>query len=245
MAEILGITASIVSILQLTGTVIKYLNDFSNASKDCSRIILEISMVNGYLFGLQSILEKPKSKNSWVATSWPLSVPNGPIDQLQGVMERLSKRLEPVSGMKMATKAIFWPLRKEDVKDLLDTIKRYKTLFILALQNDHIGLSQAIRENMDQIQGTLQEAVNVISDIERKQADHIRISEATGKDIEGVDGKVDEVPDGISYIQQRQETHEVHRQSEENQGILSWLSPLNFWTRQKDIFSRRQEGTGK
>lgn len=62
MAEILGITASIVSILQLTGTVIRYLNDFSYTSKETSRIILEISMVNGYLFSLRSILEKPKSK---------------------------------------------------------------------------------------------------------------------------------------------------------------------------------------
>ena len=27
--------------------------------------------------------------------------------------------------------------------------------------------------------------------------------------------------------------------------IINWISPLNFSTRQNDIFSRREEGTGK
>lgn len=33
-------------------------------------------------------------------------------------------------------------------------------------------------------------------------------------------------------------------QQKEHSDLLAWLSPLNFWTKQNDIFSRRQEGTG-
>jgi hypothetical protein len=31
----------------------------------------------------------------------------------------------------------------------------------------------------------------------------------------------------------------------DSQDIVAWLSPLNFFTKQNDVFSRRQEGTGK
>jgi hypothetical protein len=32
---------------------------------------------------------------------------------------------------------------------------------------------------------------------------------------------------------------------QESREIVTWLSPLNFWPRQGDTLSRRQEGTGK
>lgn len=89
-------------------------------------------------------------------------------------MERLIKRLEPASGMKKATKAIFRPLRKEDVKDVLDTIERQKTLFILALQNDYIGLSQAIKESVNLVQNGIQDVLKGISDLDRKQNCHTK-----------------------------------------------------------------------
>jgi hypothetical protein len=31
---------------------------------------------------------------------------------------------------------------------------------------------------------------------------------------------------------------------QENQDVLDWLSPLNFWPRQSDLLDRRKEGTG-
>lgn len=32
---------------------------------------------------------------------------------------------------------------------------------------------------------------------------------------------------------------------EERRAIINWLSPLNFFTKQNDVFSSRQEGTGQ
>jgi len=120
-------------------------------------------------------------------------------------MERLIKRLEPASGMKKATKAIFRPLRKENVKDVLDTIERQKTLFILALQSDHIGLSQAIKESVNLVQNGMQDVLKGISDLDRKQNCHTEISEATKANGECVYGRVEPVSGGINHIQQRQQ----------------------------------------
>ena len=33
--------------------------------------------------------------------------------------------------------------------------------------------------------------------------------------------------------------------SEEDRDIIEWLSPLNYWTKQNDIFDWRHEGTGE
>ena len=38
---------------------------------------------------------------------------------------------------------------------------------------------------------------------------------------------------------------EMKEQDQENQAIISWLSALNFGTKQQDYLSRRQEGTGE
>jgi hypothetical protein len=39
--------------------------------------------------------------------------------------------------------------------------------------------------------------------------------------------------------------HENRTRDKESQDILDWLSPLNFWTKQKDTFQRREPGTGE
>ena len=45
MADALGVTASIIALLQLSGVVISYLKDVKDASKDCQNILLEIGNV--------------------------------------------------------------------------------------------------------------------------------------------------------------------------------------------------------
>lgn len=36
-----------------------------------------------------------------------------------------------------------------------------------------------------------------------------------------------------------------HSIDQESQKIVAWLSPLNFWAKQDDTLSRKQEGTGQ
>jgi hypothetical protein len=49
----LSISASIVAILQLTGTIIQYLNIVTGAPKDRQRILLKLCNVNGTLYILE------------------------------------------------------------------------------------------------------------------------------------------------------------------------------------------------
>jgi len=62
-------------------------------------------------------------------------------------LKRLEKKLVPSKGWKKVSTTITWPFQKEEVKELLDTIERQKTLLILAQQNDHLYESYRFPSN--------------------------------------------------------------------------------------------------
>jgi hypothetical protein len=81
-------------------------------------------------------------------------------------------------------------------------------------------------------------------------------------DIERVQHGVNQIQTAVAEIQLEQRSvessplvrsmHKSHqlilfigRRSYENQEVINWLSPLNFHSKQIDVFSRRTEGTGK
>ena len=208
MAEALAIAGSIIAIIQLTGTVVQYISDVKDASKYCDRLLIELSSVCGFLYILKDTASRAEFEpgGQWMTTIRSLDVPNGPLSQFQLTLERLARHLKPVVGWRKSGKALTWPFKKEEVKDILGSIERQKSLFILAVQNDHAGLSQAIQCDVLLLQDSVAEVHTGIDDLKL-------------------------------YQEKRDEDLETTK-------ILAWLSPLNFWITQQDIFSRRHEGTG-
>ena len=49
----------------------------------------------------------------------------------------------------------------------------------------------------------------------------------------------------ISKVHLRQEQEKSRALSTEERDLMKWLSPLEFFSKQKDALSRRQEGTGR
>ena len=134
----LSISASIAAVLQLTGTVIQYLNLVKGAPEDRQRLLLEICNVNSMLYVLEDQASQTPHDDAWSSTLRSLGGPNGPIKQFKIALERLEKKIRPVEGMKKIGKAIAWPFQKGEITEILDVIERQKTLFNLARQNDHM-----------------------------------------------------------------------------------------------------------
>lgn len=135
----LSISASITALLQLTSTVIQYINSIKGASEDRQKILSELASVNGILFILQDQADQAKQGDQWSLTLQSLNVLDGPLAQFRKALERLSSRLAPpATGLKKLGNAIKWPFQKEEVKDILSSIERQKALFTLARQNDHM-----------------------------------------------------------------------------------------------------------
>ncbi|KAI9779285.1 MAG: hypothetical protein M1816_003625 [Peltula sp. TS41687] len=155
--EPVGVTASLITLLNTSTTVIGYLRIVKDASKEQKRLIEEISSVSGTLFSLKDLAGQAESGEAYLETVRSLDVPNGPLVQYKAALERLAARLAPATGLKKAGKALAWPFKKEEVYDILGVIERMKALFTLALQEDHLELARAIKNDITDINDRLKE----------------------------------------------------------------------------------------
>lgn len=138
MADPLSISASIVALLQLTSTVVQYINNVKDASKERLRIRDEISCTSFLLYMLEGRVQQAHLGEPWLSMRQSLDMPKGPLEQFRGALEQLASRLEPSKGLKRVGKSLAWPFKTEEIKEILSTIERQKSLFNLVLQNDHM-----------------------------------------------------------------------------------------------------------
>jgi hypothetical protein len=138
MADPLSISASITALLQLASTVVQYINNVKDASKNRLRIRDEISSTSFLLYILKDCVQQAHSGEPWLSTVQSLDMPKGPLEQFKGALEQLALRLEPSRGVKMVGKALIWPFKTEEISEILSIIERQKSLFNLALEKDHM-----------------------------------------------------------------------------------------------------------
>ena len=124
--------------LQLTGTVIQYLNLVKGAPEDRQRLLLEVCNISSMLYVLEDQASQTQQDDAWSSTLLSLGGPNGPIKQFKTALEHLEQKLRPVEGLRKISKAIAWPFQKGEITEILDVIERQKTFFNLARQNDHM-----------------------------------------------------------------------------------------------------------
>jgi hypothetical protein len=156
MADPLSITASIVAVLQIAGTVVTYLNDVKDASSDRNQILVELSLTRGLLFSLKDLAERPPPymANSWSkdgnddaeAEAWDAAISKlgglrGPLEQYRSTLDKLATKLAPSAGNGLSRrvgKALTWPFVRKEVDDTLKTMERLKSLIVLVLQRDYM-----------------------------------------------------------------------------------------------------------
>ena len=123
MAEVLGVVASIVTIVQLSSEVVKYLKDVSKASEDIQGFIDEVQGTASILTALKSLLEQPALQSVWATSAQLITVPNGPLDQFHRVLGKLNQEPKHGTGkFKRVTNAVVWPFKKKDVLEILESI---------------------------------------------------------------------------------------------------------------------------
>jgi hypothetical protein len=62
----------------------------------------------------------------------------GPLDQYSECVSVLKSKLAPQTGIRKAKAAIKWPFQKDEINALVARIDRFKTLFMLTQQEDHV-----------------------------------------------------------------------------------------------------------
>lgn len=98
MADPLSISASIIAILQLTGTVVGYLTDLSEALEVCQKLLAEVSSVSGFLYLLKDSAERTQWNDIKLSTMSSISIRDGPLNQFKGALQELVTKLGPATG---------------------------------------------------------------------------------------------------------------------------------------------------
>ena len=78
MGDPLSIAASIVAVIQMTGTVLQYVIDAKGASDDRQKILCEIASTQSFLVLLKNKADEPQWDNTLFETMKALNAPRGP-----------------------------------------------------------------------------------------------------------------------------------------------------------------------
>ena len=167
MAEVLGCAASMLTIVETIAYITKYIRSCKHAPQESQHLVRELSYVRGLLITLQETIdEQESSDDTWSSTGVLLNDGNGLLPQFQQLLDVLDLRIGGPSrekGLKKLTHALRWPFKESETLKLLNTVERYKSLFELALENNHIHLSKAIHNDVKHLSATVQEMKDELS----------------------------------------------------------------------------------
>ncbi|KAI9706361.1 MAG: hypothetical protein M1836_003366 [Candelina mexicana] len=147
MGDPLSISASIAALLKLTQVVVKFIVEVEGSSNDRNKTLLEVSSISGLLLSLQDLAARADDPG-WLSTMKSLGLPGGPLEQLKSALEHLADKLAPARVGKRLLKKLKWPFDKREIDEILGSIERQKTMFLLAIQKDHIALSAAVQDDV-------------------------------------------------------------------------------------------------
>jgi hypothetical protein len=137
----LSLTASIITVIQLTGSVVSavynYRKSVKNAPEDAAKIIQDLTGLSHILEKLLQVIEKERSTTvTRLASLEGLAKPDGSLESCQKILERLNAKLQPENGWRAVKQSLIWPLKQKYVKSTLDEIATAKASLGLALTVD-------------------------------------------------------------------------------------------------------------
>lgn len=116
MAEIIGATKGIKTLIELTSEVIDYIKDVRGADDERSKLL-------GEIVGTRNVLSDLLSKANeveWKTTMDLMNAPHGPLDQFKSVLEHLHSELKPAEGkLAKVGKAMTWHFTKPKMNKML------------------------------------------------------------------------------------------------------------------------------
>ncbi|MDI1486542.1 MAG: hypothetical protein OHK93_005773 [Ramalina farinacea] len=150
----LSITASIIAVIQLTGTVVSavygYRKDVKNAPEDAAKIIHHLIGLSQILEKLLQLIEQERSvKTAQLSSVEALLKPDGPLELCQKTLQHLNAKLRPEHGWRGVKQSLVWPLKKDYIKKTLDDIAAAKATIGLALTVDQVSLAIDTKSGVD------------------------------------------------------------------------------------------------
>ncbi|KAI9888326.1 MAG: hypothetical protein M1814_000579 [Vezdaea aestivalis] len=164
MAEIAGLSASIITILDLSIRVTRYIRDAREAGTDRDRLIREIGACAELLKrmkDMEALTRLNSPENPWLASLGTICMSKGgPLQTYKMALDTLKAKPRPAPDVSRVRAVLKWPFDKEEIRMLLDTIERQKTNMTLAVHSEvaeNLLLSNRIQSNLDTSQRNTEE----------------------------------------------------------------------------------------
>ncbi|KAH3455644.1 hypothetical protein KXX05_005656 [Aspergillus fumigatus] len=146
--------ASIIAVIQLTGSIVKLCGGYIRAVKDAREEILDLQRaITGLQGTIQNLQKFLQSNNGKVLPTSSRLVTN--ITDCLSDLQALKARLDAGNGKRLMRKvglrALKWPLKRTEVEVVVKNLERYKTAFLLSLQVDQTSLVADMVRNTDHI----------------------------------------------------------------------------------------------
>ncbi|KAF0329402.1 hypothetical protein GQ607_003351 [Colletotrichum asianum] len=132
MAEALGVTASLIAILELSTKTIAYILAARNAAREKADLASEIRACQILISGIIGVVDS----DHWTTTLEVLSQPGGPLAALEAIFIEILEKIDSRDGWRRGLRALKWPFDEKHIKNLLVKIGGHKESLCLALSGE-------------------------------------------------------------------------------------------------------------
>jgi hypothetical protein len=136
MADPLSTTASIIAIIQLSSTVVEYINGARGATKERKGLRDGVRACEFVLQQLKDDADDTEEGKAWSETVRALEGTDAPLGRLWVALNVIKAKLEPKIGLEKVLTSLKWPFSEKEVEKIISAIEREKILLQLALTND-------------------------------------------------------------------------------------------------------------
>ncbi|KAF4987973.1 hypothetical protein FGRMN_10021 [Fusarium graminum] len=148
MAEIVGLTSSIIAIAELSAKLVAYSNAVRNARGDISRLQAQLESLDICLKAAQRLVNDPKNQALVTSRSLIESV-NKCQDELGQIQAKLDPGTARRTMRKFGLRALKWPFDSRETNEIVTSLEHYKQSVILCLQVDQTTILLDISQKFD------------------------------------------------------------------------------------------------
>lgn len=221
----LSTAASVISVLELSAKVVKYINSAAGATKERKRLREELRGCGNILQELKDEADDSDEGKAWLETIKALESAEGPLGRLWVILGKVEAKLQPREGLGRAFTALKWPFNAQEIKEIFAAIEREKSLLELALTNNSRKLIQEIKR-------TSNEHTRLLMKLTQELKDNLVLLQTSQTSLH----------DGLDRLHRR---HDDRGLLEERLAILDWLTPIDYALQQSGFINQRQTGTGQ
>lgn len=138
MAEVVGLTSSIVQLLVAVKAIVRYFGDVKRSPEERSLLVQEVGNLVPIIEKIRNNIDYADPSDLWIDNLRILDRAGGPIARFKDVLDRLEKSLAPRSSTAALMDRFAWSFDKIKIREWLDETERFKTHLVLALQDDQM-----------------------------------------------------------------------------------------------------------